>query len=69
MLTQVQIENEQDQVPTFQYIYFESFPIHQKVKKVIKYHFEHIDHDFEVFPYFFCMLMINILMSSIYRLL
>ena len=50
MLTQVQIENKQDQVPTFQHIYFESFQIHQKVKKVIKYHSEHIDHDFKVFP-------------------
>ena len=42
MLIQVQIENEQDQVNIFQYIYFEIFQIHQKV---IKYHFEHIDHD------------------------
>ena len=42
MLTQVQIENEQNQGYIFQYIYFESLQIHQKT---ITHHFKHIDHD------------------------
>ena len=45
----MQIENDQDQVHRFQYIYFQNFKIHVQV---IMYHFEHTNQDNYLYFYY-----------------